>query len=207
MTVGILGKKLGMTQVFNNTGQLVPVTVIQAGPCPVIQVKSKDKDGYSAIQIGFDRSGKKRSASKPLSGHFKKANVDTQKILKEIPVPEDSTFKMGDILTVDQFKPADIVNVTGITKGRGFTGVMKRHGFAGKDTGHGSHEAYRHGGSIGCRTPKHTIKGMRMAGRMGTDRVTLRNLKIIMVDPENNLLLIKGSLPGWRGGYLLVKKS
>jgi large subunit ribosomal protein L3 len=146
--------------------------------------------------------------NKPLSGHFKKAGVEPQKILTELRVEGDiaDSLNVGDVLTVDQFKPLDTVTVTGLSKGRGFAGVMKRHGFAGKDAGHGVHEAYRHGGSIGCRTPKRTIKGMKMAGRMGGKRVTIKGLKIIFVDKKNNLLLIKGAVPGWKNGYVLIKK-
>jgi large subunit ribosomal protein L3 len=207
MSVGLIGRKIGMTQVFDHRGFLVPVTVVQAGPCQIVQRKTNEKDGYSAVQIGFGSAGKSKRNSRPMQGHFKAAGIEPTQILKEFRIDESSELQVGDAITVEQFKTADVVSVTGLSKGRGFTGVMKRHNFAGKDAGHGSHEAYRHGGSIGCRTPKRTIKGMKMPGRMGVERVSVKNLKIIMVDPENNLLLIGGSVPGWNNGFVLVKKS
>jgi large subunit ribosomal protein L3 len=206
MSIGIIGKKLGMTQIFDNKGNLIPVTVIQAGPCPVIQTKTVEKDGYSALQIGYLTAGKSKQKIKPLIGHFKTSGLKPAVILKEIRVDDVSAFKLGQNITVDQFKSAELVSVTGISKGRGFAGVIKRHGFPGKDAGHGTHEYFRHGGSIGCRTPKHVIKGMRMPGRMGAERVTLRNMKIVFVDRENHLLLIKGAVPGWNSGLVLIKK-
>ncbi len=207
MALGIIGKKLGMTQLFDRKGQLVPVTVIQAGPCAVTQIKTVEKDAYSAIQIGFDDVGKKTAKKKAYSGHFKKAGVEPKRILKEIKIDDNAEFKLGDEIKVDLFKIREKVNIVGISKGRGFAGVIKRHGFAGKDRGHGTHEAYRHGGSIGCRTPKRVIKAMKMPGRMGTERKTVKNLEIMYVDKENNLLLVKGPIPGWSGGYVLVNKK
>ncbi len=207
MPVGIIGKKLGMTQVFDRNGHLLPVTVVEAGPCPVIQIKTKEKDGYSAIQIGFDKISNRRKNRKPVAGHFKASGKEPTRVLRELRVDDVSEYSLGSEISVDAFSVDDTVTITGISKGRGFTGVMKRHGFAGKDRGHGAHEAYRHGGSIGCRTPKRTIKGMKMPGRMGTKRVTIKNIQVVFVDRENNLLLLKGAVPGWNGGYVWVKKS
>jgi large subunit ribosomal protein L3 len=207
MSVVIIGKKLGMTQVFDRFGHLVPVTVVQAGPCPVTQIKTQAKDGYSAIQIGFEQLSKRRAEKKPVKGHFKTSGVHPQKILKEVRVEDTEKFKIGDAITVREFTPNDKITVIGLSKGRGFAGVMKRHNFKGKHSGHGAHEVYRHGGSIGCRTPKRTIKGMRMPGHMGTQRVTVPNLQIILVDKEQNLILIKGAVPGWNNGYLFIRKS
>jgi large subunit ribosomal protein L3 len=206
MSLAIIGKKMGMSQLFDRKGQLVPVTVIQAGPCPVTQIKNEDSDSYSAVQIGFEDVGRKLLKKKAYSGHFKKAGVTPKKIVKEFRVDAVDDYKLGDEITVDRFKIRDRVDIVGISKGRGFAGVMKRHGFSGKDKAHGTHEAFRHGGSIGCRTPKRVIKAMKMPGRMGTERKTVKNLEIMYVDKENNLLLVKGPIPGWRNGYILVRK-
>ena len=207
ISMGIIGKKLGMTQVFDGKGHLAPVTVVKAGPCPIVQIKTQNIDGYSALQLGFDRVGRKLAANKPFIGRFQKNDLEPVKILKEFKIKDSQEYKVGDKITVEEFKVSEKINVVGYSKGRGFSGVMKRHGFAGKDSGHGAHEAYRHGGSIGCRTPKHTIKGMKMPGRLGNTRFTVKNLKILMIDAENNLLLIKGAIPGWNGGYVFVTKS
>ncbi|MBN1879917.1 50S ribosomal protein L3 [bacterium] len=207
MALGIIGKKIGMTQLFDARGHLVPVTVIQAGPCPVIQKKTVDNDGYNAIQIGFGESGRKKSANKPYSGHFKAARVKPAATLQEIKVENIEEYEVGQNVKVDIFKPQDTVVVTGFTKGKGFAGVIKRHGFAGKDSGHGTHEAFRHGGSIGTRVPKRTLKGRRMPGRMGNKQFTVKNLQIMLVDKENNLLMVKGAVPGWKGGYLVIRKA
>jgi large subunit ribosomal protein L3 len=206
MSVGIIGQKLGMTQIYDVKGHLIPVTVIQAGPCPVVQIKTKAKDGYSAIQLGFQDAGRKKLAHKALKGHFKNSGAKPTKILKEFKIENPEEFSLGQLVTIDQFKPSQIVKITGISKGRGFAGVIKRHGFAGKHAGHGTHEYFRHGGSIGCRTPKHVIRGMRMPGRMGNVQVSVKSLKIMVVDKSNNLLLIKGAIPGWNGGYIVVHK-
>lgn len=206
MSVGIIGQKLGMTQIYDVKGQLIPVTVIQAGPCPVIQIKTKEKDGYCAVQLGFLDAGRKKAAKKAVKGHFKNAGAKPSKIIKEFRIDNPQEFSLGQLITIDQFKPTQIIKISGISKGRGFAGVIKRHGFAGKDSGHGTHEYFRHCGSIGCRTPKHVVKGMRMAGRMGNARVSVRNLKIMVVDKTNNLLLVKGAIPGWNGGYIVVHK-
>jgi len=206
MSLGIIGKKLGMTQIFDAEGHLIPVTVIQAGPCPVVQKKNKEKDGYTALQLGFDSAGKKK-ATKPYTGHFKTSGSDPSKILMEFRIDDVDSYELGQNISVDVFRAMENISVTGISKGRGFTGVMKRHGFAGKDRGHGTHEAYRHGGSIGCRTPKRTLKGTKMPGRMGTQKFTIKNLKVVLVDKENNLLLVKGSIPGWKNSYVAIRKT
>jgi large subunit ribosomal protein L3 len=207
MSIGIIGRKLGMTQIYDPKGQLVSVTVIKAGPCPITQLKTKEKDGYSAIQIGFSEAGRKKNSKKPYKGHFKASNVTPVDVLKEVKVESLDNYKLGDQLTIESFLNKNVVDVIGFSKGRGFTGVMKRYGFAGKDSGHGTHEYFRHGGSIGCRTPKHTIRGMRMPGRMGNKRKTTRNLQILFVDLDNNLLLLKGAIPGWNGAYVFVREA
>ncbi|HPQ41943.1 MAG TPA: 50S ribosomal protein L3 [bacterium] len=207
MALGIIGKKIGMTQVFDARGHLIPVTVIQAGPCPIIQKKTVENDGYAAIQVGFGEAGKKQQKNKPMQGHFKASGINQARILREFKVEDIDSFELGQELKVDMFKPAESVSISGLSKGRGFTGVMKRHGFSGKNASHGVHEGYRHGGSIGCRVPKRTIKGMRMAGRMGNERFTIRNIQIVMVDRHNHLLMVKGAVPGWKGGFVIVRKA
>lgn len=207
MALGIIGKKIGMTQLFDAEGHLVPVTVIQAGPCPVVQTKTVDNDGYNAIQIGFGKTGKKKTRNKPYSGHFRASQSEPTAILREIKVSDIESYEIGQEIKVDIFKPSENVTVTGYSKGRGFTGVMSRYGFAGKDSGHGTHEAFRHGGSIGTRVPKRTLKGRKMPGRMGNKRFTVKNLKIMLIDRENNLVMIKGSVPGSKGGMVMIRKA
>lgn len=207
MSVGILGKKLGMTQMFDNRGSLVAVTVIQAGPCPVIQKKTVEVDGYSAIQIGYENAGRQLSSIKPYKGHFKTCGLNPYRFLKEIRYDDISAYVIGESITVKEFKPADKIVISGISKGKGFQGVVRRHGFAGKDSGHGTHEAFRTGGSIGMRTPKHTRKGMKMPGHMGSKHITIRNLKVMFVDTENNLLLVKGAIPGANNEVVFIRKA
>lgn len=207
MALGIIGKKIGMTQVFDARGHLIPVTVIQAGPCPIVQKKNLKTDGYSAIQVGFDEAGRRKEKTKPYQGHFKSSGVKPAAILREFKVNETESYELGQELNVDMFKTMEKVNISGVSKGRGFTGVMKRHGFSGKNASHGVHEGYRHGGSIGCRVPKRTIKGMKMAGRSGNQRFTVRNIQVILVDKQNHLLMVKGAVPGWKGGYVIVRKA
>lgn len=207
MSIGIIGKKLGMTQIFDARGHLVPVTVIQAGPCPVVQKKTVNSEGYDAVQIGFGETGKKKSNRKPYSGHFSASGVAPTRMLKEFKVSNIDEYDLGQEIKVDMFKASETITVTGVSKGRGFAGVMKRHGFAGKNRSHGTHEGFRHGGSIGCRVPKRTIKGMKMPGRMGNKQFTVKNLKIVLVDKKNNLLLVKGAVPGWKGGFVIVRKA
>jgi large subunit ribosomal protein L3 len=207
MAKGIIGKKLGMTQIFNEKGQVVPVTVIQAGPCVVVQRKTSAKEGYEAVQIGYvDPQGGKR-ASKPEKGHCEKAGVAPVRVLREIKVEAENTAKPGDSVLVDQFEEKAKVNVTGISKGKGFAGVMKRHHFAGGRASHGS-MFHRAPGSIGGSSyPSRVWPGMRMGGHMGSEQVTVRNLEIAKVDAENNLLLIKGAVPGPKGGYVVIKQE
>ena len=204
---GILGKKLGMTQIFDEDNRVVPVTVVEAGPCVVTQVRTKETDGYEAIQIAFGEMDP-RKANKPAAGHFKKAGVTPRRHVVELRVDNASSYEVGQDVTVDVFNEVKFVDVTGTTKGKGYAGAMKRHGFAGQGAAHGNQAAHRRIGSIGhAATPGRVFKGKRMAGRMGNDRVTLQNLKLAKVDAESNLLLIKGAVPGVNGGIVVVKTA
>lgn len=195
-----------MTQVFDDANRLIPVTVIEAGPCPVIQIKSTEKDGYNAIQIGF-REQKEHRLSKGELGHLGKAEVSPVAELSEFRTNGDTDVKVGDILTVEHFKAGEKIDVIGISKGRGFQGVVKRHGFAGGPASHGS-MFHRRGGSFGfCQWPGHVIKGKKMPGRMGGNQRTVQNLEIVKVIAEKNLILIKGSIPGSRGGLVTVRTA
>jgi len=203
---GLIGKKVGMTSVFSAEGKSIPCTVIECGPCVVTQVKTKETDGYEALQLGFDEMNEKHT-TKPLSGHFKKAGTTPKRKLVEFSGFE-TEHKLGDVLDVTFFEDAPFVDVIGTTKGKGFQGVVKRHGFAGVgEATHGQHNRQRKPGSIGaCSTPSRVFKGMRMGGRMGGDRVTIANLQVLKVIPENNLLLVKGSIPGTKGSYVIIEK-
>lgn len=203
---GLIGKKVGMTSVFSAEGKSIPCTVIECGPCVVTQVKTKETDGYEALQLGFDEVNEKHT-TKPLSGHFKKAGTTPKRKLVEFSGFE-TEHKLGDVLDVTFFENVDFVDVIGTTKGKGFQGVVKRHGFAGVgEATHGQHNRQRKPGSIGaCSTPSRVFKGMRMGGRMGGDRVTIANLQVLKVIPENNLLLVKGSIPGTKGSYVIIEK-
>lgn len=206
MDIGLIGKKVEMTQVFEDGGMVVSVTVIEAGPCTIVQRKTKDSDGYSAIQLGFE--GKKKNVKKPLLGHFKKHGISPKKVLREFRVGSAGEYQAGQEIGVDIFNPGDFVDVTGISKGKGFTGVVKRWGFAGGPGSHGSHKWNRRPGSIGASAnPSRVLKGMKMAGQSGRKRVTTQNLKVMRVDKEKNLLMVKGALPGANGGYLIVRKA
>jgi large subunit ribosomal protein L3 len=208
MTPGILGRKIGMTQVFRADGRAVPVTLLKAGPCVVVQRKTPLIDGYNAVQLGLMEFVKPARINKPRTGHLKKANVEGVKFLKELNLrPGDDDFKPGDQVLVDQFKPAEMVDVIGISKGRGFAGVVKRHHFRGGDKSHGS-MFHRAPGSIGASSyPSRVWPGTRMGGHMGTDRVTVRNLEIIDVNAEDNVLVVKGAVPGPNGGYVVVRRA
>jgi large subunit ribosomal protein L3 len=208
MTSGILGKKIGMTQVFRPDGQAVPVTVLKAGPCMVVQRKTPTGDGYDAVQLGLLEFVKPQRLAKPRAGHLKKAGAEGAKFLREFPVrPGDDDSKPGDKVLVEQFKPKDKVDVIGISKGRGFAGLVKRHHFGGGADTHGS-MFHRAPGSIGASSfPSRVLPGMRMAGHMGHARVTVRNLEVIDVDAEDNLLVVKGAVPGPNGGYVVVRRS
>jgi large subunit ribosomal protein L3 len=205
---GIIGRKVGMTQVFSAEGDRVPVTVIEAGPCVVVQVKTRERDGYDALQVGFGPVRPKR-VSKPRAGHFTAHGVEPTRLLREIhlekPMPDAAP---GRIVTCECFEAGELVDVTGVSKGRGFTGVMKRHGFKGSPASHGTHTYFRHGGSIGAAAnPSRVFKGTRMPGQMGSARVTVQNLQVVRVIPEENLLMVRGAVPGPNGGYVMVRKS
>lgn len=203
---GLIGKKIGMTSVFSADGKNVPCTVIEAGPCVVTQVKTVETDGYEAVQLAFDEK-REKSTTQPLAGHFKKAGVTPKRKVVEFAEFEQE-FKLGDTLGVDFFEENSFVDITGISKGKGFQGVVKRHGFGGVgQSTHGQHNRLRAPGSIGAASyPARVFKGMRMAGRTGGDRVKVENLKVIKVIPENNLILVKGSVPGAKGSYLIIEK-
>ena len=206
MNVALIGKKIGMTQVFDENNRLIPVTVIEAGPCPVTQVMSTEKDGYSAVQIGF-RPQKEHRLSKPKLGHFKKSGIEPLSQLQEFRTHEDSGLSVGDILTVDKFESGQKIDVIGTSKGRGFQGVVKRYGFAGGPASHGS-MFHRRGGSYGmCQWPGHVIKGKKMPGHMGDVRRTVQNLEIVQVNADKNLILVKGSIPGSRGSLVTVRTA
>ena len=203
---GLLGKKIGMTSVFSADGKNVPCTVIEVGPCVVTQIKSVEKDGYAAVQVGY-QDAKDKNVSAPLLGHFKKAGVTPKRHLAEFS-GFDKELNLGDTLTVDLFADAEYVDVIGTSKGKGFQGVVKRHGFGGVgQSTHGQDDRLRKPGSIGaCSYPAKVFKGLRMAGRMGGDRVTTQNLKVLKVIPEHNLLLIKGSVAGCKGSIVIIEK-
>ena len=208
MSPGILGKKIGMTQLFRPDGQVVPVTLVKAGPCVVIQRKTPTTDGYDAVQLGLMEYVKPTRITKPETAHLKKAGVEGVRFLRELRLsPGEGDLKMGDRILVDQFKPADKVDVIGVSKGRGFAGVVKRHHFRGGDASHGS-MFHRAPGSIGGSSyPSRVFPGMKAAGHMGTQRVTVRNLEVIEVDAEDNVLMVKGAIPGPNGGYVIVRRA
>ncbi|MEV0646548.1 50S ribosomal protein L3 [Phytomonospora sp. NPDC050363] len=204
---GILGTKLGMTQVWDENNRVVPVTVVQAGPCVVTQVRTPDTDGYSAVQLAFGAIDP-RKVTQPLRGHYAKSETAPRRHAVEMRTSDAGDYAAGDEITVDKFTETKLVDITGTTKGKGYAGVMKRHGFSGLGAGHGVQRKHRSPGSIGgCATPGRVFKGMRMAGRMGGVRQTVQNLTIHAVDTENNLLLIKGALPGPKGGLVLIRTA
>jgi large subunit ribosomal protein L3 len=207
MVNGILGKKLGMTELFTEEGVMTPITVLQAGPCVVLQRKRKATDGYEAAQLGLLGDRRVRRASKAQTGHLKKAGVAPVRFQREIELtPDDADTKAGDAVNVSMFQPTDKVHIIGLSKGRGFAGLVKRHHFGGGAASHGS-MFHRAPGSMGASAfPSRVIKGNRAAGRMGNSRVTVRNLQVMKVDTEENLLWVKGSVPGPNGGYLMIKK-
>lgn len=204
---GVLGEKLGMTQVWDADNRVIPVTVIQAGPCVVTQVRTPERDGYSAVQIGYGAIDP-RKVNKPETGHFAKAGVTPRRYLVELRTADAGEYELGQEITCEVFEAGQKVDVAGTTKGKGFAGVMKRHGFAGAGASHGAHRNHRKPGSIGaCATPGRVFKGVRMAGRMGGVRQTTLNLTVHAVDAEKGLLLIKGPVPGPRGGIVLVRSA
>jgi len=206
MVNGILGKKVGMTRIFAEDGRWIPVSVVEAGPCTVVQCKTDDSDGYTAVQLGFGAKKTSR-ATKPEQGHFKKNSVDTQRVLREFPLSGSDLPNPGDVITAAMFEAGECVDVSGTTKGKGFAGVIKRHGFSGGPGGHGAH-FHRAPGSIGqSADPAKVYKGKRLPGQMGNVRVTGQNLEIVRVDAERNLLLLRGTIPGPKGGIIEIKKS
>ncbi|MBT3216139.1 MAG: 50S ribosomal protein L3 [Candidatus Marinimicrobia bacterium] len=203
---GLIGKKIGMTQVFTQIGDTVPVTVLEVGPCVVTQVKNEKSDGYNAVQIGFGEKKKKHS-NNPLNGHFDKAGTTPKKLLFEFEPIAGVNYKTGQIFKADLFREGDIVTVSGISKGKGFAGVMKRHGFAGGPKTHGQREHPRSAGSIGQASyPSRVFKGMKMAGQMGNKKSTTQNLEIIQVNVDSNQIAVKGAVPGGKNGYITISK-
>lgn len=204
---GIIGKKIGMTSLFNEEGKNIPCTVIQAGPCSVLQVRTEEVDGYSAIQVGFDDKSEK-NVGKALAGHFKKAGATPKAKIVEFRNEFGREMKVGDEILVNMFAEGEFVDVTGTSKGKGFQGVVKRHNFGGvMQASHGQHNRLRAPGSIGAGSdPSRVFKGMRMAGRMGGKKVTVQNLQVVKVDEEQNLLVIKGAIPGAKNSYVIIKK-
>ncbi|MBI9040628.1 50S ribosomal protein L3 [Lutibacter sp.] len=203
---GLIGRKIGMTSLFDENGKNIPCTVIEAGPCVVTQVRTEEVDGYSALQLGFDDKAEKRT-SKALQGHFKKAGSSAKKKVVEIQDFRED-YKLGDQLTVELFKEGEFVDVSADTKGKGFQGVVKRHGFAGVGQAtHGQHNRLRAPGSVGAASyPARVFKGMKMAGRMGGNKVTVQNLRVLKVVPEKNILVVKGSVPGHTNAYVIIQK-
>ncbi len=206
-TKGILGRKLGMTQVWDDQNRVVPVTVIQAGPCRVVQLKTPERDGYSAVQLAFGETKPSR-LSKPELGHLKAADVEPSKHLVELRVDDVSAFEVGQVVRADVFGAGDRIDVTGISKGKGFAGAMQRHNFKGQGASHGNHKKHRSPGSIGaCATPGKVFKGMKMAGQKGNARTTTLNLEVVEGDAERGLLLVRGSVPGANGGLIFIRNA
>ncbi len=204
---GIIGKKVGMTQVYAEDGRAIPVTVIEAGPCVVVQRKSKEKDGYSAVQLGLVEARKIKAVTKPMKGHFDKAGLPPCRVLREFKLEDGAEAKVGDKISVSVFAPGDTIHVIGVSKGKGFQGVVKRHHFRGGAATHGS-MFHRAPGSIGSSAfPSRVLKGMRAGGHMGQDRVTVKNLQVVRVDAEKNILVVRGSVPGAGGTYLEIRKK
>ena len=206
MKKGLIGKKIGMTQIFDENGNMVPVTVIEAGPCVVVQKKTTENDGYEAVQVGYG-DVKANKVTKPMGGHFKKADVAPKKVLKEFRLADTSAVNVGDILKADIFAAGEYVDVVGKSKGKGTAGVIKRWNFARLRESHGTGPVARHGGSLGVIDPARIFKGKKMAGHLGSERVTVQNLSVVNVDVENNLIAIKGSVPGPKGGIVVIADS
>ncbi len=207
MKKAIIGKKIGMTQIFDENGKVIPVTVIEAGPCVVSQKKTMEKDGYEAMQIGFGEV-KPYKVNKPLKGHFDRAGVAPKKFLREFKLDDMSAYNLGDIIKADIFEVGEAVDVTGTSKGKGYAGVIKRWNFRRLKETHGSGPVVRHGGSIGaCSDPSRVFKGKKMAGHLGCERVTIQNLKIVKIDIEDNLIAVKGAVPGTNGSVVLLRDS
>lgn len=207
MRVGLLGRKVGMTQIYEADGTAVPITVLECGPCTVLQVRTAERDGYHAVQLGFDDK-KRKSATQAERGHAKKVDAEPKRFVREIRQDGPTEVAEGQTLTVESFNAIGRVDVIGTSKGRGFTGVVKRHGFKGLRATHGVKRMHRHPGSSGpSADPSHTRKGIKKPGQHGNARITVRNLKVVQVDPTNNLLLIRGAVPGPNGGYLTIRQT
>ena len=207
MVKAIIGKKVGMTQIFDENGKVLPVTVIEAGPCVVVQKKTEENDGYNSVQLGF-QDVKERKLTKPQLGHMKKAGVSARKYLKEFKLDDISTLNVGDELKADVFAEGDKVDVTGISRGKGFSGVIKRHGASRTATSHGGGPVHRHAGSMGAGSdPAKIFKGKMGAGQMGAEQVTVQNLDVVKVDPELNMIAVRGAIPGPKGGILYLKNT
>jgi large subunit ribosomal protein L3 len=207
MLKGIIGRKLGMTQVFGEGGNVVPITVVEAGPCAIVQIKTKEKEGYNALQLGFSKK-KPHRVNRPRAGHFQKSGTGPYYVLKEFHVDEIGEYTVGQEITLKNFRVGDFIDVIGTSKGRGFSGVIKRHGFKGFPAGHGTHEYFRHGGSVGSSaTPSRTFKGIKMPGHFGNSQVTVQNLTIADIKLEQNLLLIKGAVPGATNSIVIIKEA
>lgn len=208
MAAGIIGRKIGMMHQFDDKGNALPVTVIEAGPCAVVQKKTVEKDKYNAIQIGYEEVSEK-NLNKAQTGHFAKTKVKPVRHLKEIRLDDSEvdSYNEGDEITVAAFNECAYVDVTGTSRGRGYAGVIKRHGFHRPKQTHGTHEKFRHGGSLGCRFPQRVVKGKKMAGHYGNEKVTTQSIKVIAVKPEENLILVKGAVPGPKNGIVMVRKA
>ncbi|UCF30322.1 MAG: 50S ribosomal protein L3 [bacterium] len=207
MSNTILGRKLGMTQIFDHLGNAVPVTLIQAGPCTVTQIKSERKEGYNAIQLGFGERKEKRT-TKPAKGHFEKSASSPKRYLREATVSDPDLYELGQVITAGIFKVGDVVDISGTSKGKGFAGVMKRHGFSGFKATHGTHESKRGPGSIGASAdPSRVFKGKKMPGQMGNRKATVQNLKVVDVREDQHLIAVKGPVPGAKNGLLIIKKA
>ena len=206
MKKGLIGKKIGMTQLFDENGKVIPVTVVEAGPCTVVQKKTIENDGYAAVQVGFG-DVKVTKVNKPMAGHFKKADVAPKKVLKEFRLADTESVNVGDILKADTFAVGDRVDVVGTSKGKGTAGVIKRWNFSRLKETHGTGPVHRHGGSLGVIDPARIFKGKKMAGHLGAEKVTVQNLDIVKVDVENNLIAIKGAIPGPKNGIVVIADS
>lgn len=206
MQKGLIGKKIGMTQLFDENGKVIPVTVVEAGPCTVVQKKTIENDGYAAVQVGFG-DVKVTKVNKPMAGHFKKADVAPKKVLKEFRLEDTESVNVGDILKADIFAVGDRVDVVGTSKGKGTAGVIKRWNFARLKESHGTGPVHRHGGSLGVIDPARIFKGKKMAGHLGAEKVTVQNLDVVKVDVENNLIAIKGAIPGPKNGIVVIADS
>ena len=203
MKKGLIGKKIGMTQLFDENGKVIPVTVVEAGPCTVVQKKTIENDGYAAVQVGYG-DVKVTKVNKPMAGHFKKADVAPKKVLKEFRLADTESVNVGDILKADIFAVGDRVDVVGTSKGKGTAGVIKRWNFSRLKETHGTGPVHRHGGSLGVIDPARIFKGKKMAGHLGTEKVTVQNLDVVKVDVENNLIAIKGAIPGPKNGIVVI---